>query len=341
MNPISIQGAVPQKNTHRTLWGTLFVLLTLFICAALSLKLGVKSIEWQQILPAFLHYDANNADHIIVRNMRLPRLIAAILVGAALAIAGTLMQTISRNPLADPGIVGVNAGAAVAVVSSVILLGSAAPALYIWPAMICAGLTTLAVFALSGSGQAGASPARLVLAGAAVSALLFALIRAVLLVSQQSLDVYRHWITGSLSMADSHSLVALAPFFITGFILAIICSRLIDALSMGDDIARGLGVRVQVAKSICLLTITILCAASVALVGPIGFIGLVIPHVARFITGYKSKWMMTVAALSGASLLLLADVTGRLLLTHSEIPAGLMVALIGGLIFIAFVRQKA
>ncbi len=141
-------------------------------------------------------------------------------------------------------------------------------------------------------------------------------------------------------MADNNSIMALLPFFIVGFALATVCSRLIDALSMGEDIARGLGVRIRLAKALCMLTITLLCSASVALVGPIGFVGLVIPHVARFVTGYKGKGMMVVAALSGAGLLLLADVSGRLLLTNSEIPAGLMVALIGGVIFIGFVRKK-
>jgi iron complex transport system permease protein len=317
-----------------------FIIFIILLSALLSLKLGQRTIEWGQVIQALNHYDPLNSDHVIVRYMRLPRLLAALIVGAALAVAGVLMQAISRNPLADPGIVGVNAGAALAVVVAVILLGSASPAVYIWPAIICAGLATVIVFLLSGSGQSGASPARLVLAGAAISALLFALVRAVLLVSQQSLEVYRQWITGSLQIADNTNLLALMPFFICGFALALMCSLLINALSMGDDIARGLGVRVRLAKGLCIATITLLCSASVVLVGPIGFIGLVVPHVARSLAGNNGRGLMLIAALIGAGFLLFADVLGRLVLSNSEIPAGLMVALIGGMAFIFLVRKK-
>ncbi|MBL4798421.1 MAG: iron ABC transporter permease [Oleispira sp.] len=332
--------AAKENWNTRLVFYFLVIVLLVFFSSLLSLKLGQRAIEWGQIMQVFSHYDPYDSDHVIIRHMRLPRLFAALLVGASLAVAGVLMQTISRNPLADPGIIGINAGAALAVVIAVVLLGSASPAVYIWPALGCAGLATVSVFLLSGSGQAGASPARLVLAGAAISALLFALVRAVLLVSQQSLEVYRQWITGSLQIADSANLLALMPFFIVGFALALVCSLLIDALSMGDDIARGLGVKVRFAKGLCMVTITLLCSASVALVGPIGFIGLVVPHAARFLVGNNGRWLILIAALLGAGLLLLADVIGRVILTNSEIPAGLMVALMGGLAFIFLVRQK-
>lgn len=323
------------------LWASILALLAVaFAVSLLSLKLGYRAISWTEIIQAILHYDAYNTDHVVVKLMRLPRLLAALMIGASLAMAGVLMQTISRNPLADPGILGVNAGAAFAVVLSVIALGVASPASFIWPAILCSGCVSVFVFIISNSGKSDATPARLVLAGAAISALLFAIVRALLLVSQQSLDVYRHWVTGSLANVSLDNLLALTPFFAVAFILAAVCALLINALALGDDVARSLGTRVKSAKALCLLAITLLCASSVALAGPVGFIGLVVPHMARIISGHDGRsWMMT-SALLGAILLLIADIMGRTLFGNTEIQAGLMVAIIGGVAFVWMIRRK-
>lgn len=318
----------------------LLLITVLIVLSVISLKLGYRMIDWEQLYQSLFNYDRFAADHVIVKLMRIPRTVAAVLIGSSLAMAGVLMQTISRNPLADPGILGVNAGAAVAVVLGVVLMGSSTPASFIWPAIVIAGLVSGLIFWLSSSGQADATPARLVLAGAAISALLFALVRAVLLVSQQSLDVYRQWITGSLQSVSLDNLIALLPFFAAAFVLVIFCSLLINALALGDDIAKSLGTRVKPAKALCLLAITLLCACSVALAGPISFIGLVVPHMARSISGNDGRWWMLVSALLGAVLLLSADILGRVLLTNTEIQAGLMVSLFGGIIFILMIKRS-
>lgn len=332
-------GEALKKRTLSVWLVLLAIVLCLFIAGVVSLKLGHRSISWTDIFAALLHYDASSVDHIVVYTMRLPRTLAALLIGSALAMAGVLMQTISRNPLADPGILGVNVGAGVAVVLSVLLLGDSNPQHFIWPAIICAGVVASLVFLLATSGQADATPARLVLAGAAISALLAAIIRAVLLVSKQSLDVYRQWVTGSLQNVSLENLTSLVPFFAAALIIAVLCAFLINSLSLGDDIARSLGTRVKSAKALCLFAITLLCASSVALAGPIGFIGLVIPHIARPVSGHDGRLWMLTSALMGALLLLLADIAGRTLFGTTEIQAGLMVAIIGGISFIWIIRR--
>lgn len=317
----------------------LALLLCVLVSSIVSLKLGHRSIFWSDIFRSFWYYDASLVDHVVVQTMRLPRTLAALMIGSALAMAGVLMQTISRNPLADPSILGVNVGAGVAVVLSVMLLGDSNPQHFIWPAIVCSGVVASLVFLLATSGQADATPARLVLAGAAISALLAAVVRAVLLVSQQSLDVYRQWVTGSLQGVSLDSLLALLPFFAVALAVTLVCTLLINSLALGDDIARSLGTRVKFAKALCLLAITLLCASSVALAGPIGFIGLVVPHMARSLAGHDGRLWMLTAALMGAWLLLLADITGRTLFGQTEIQAGLMVAIIGGVSFIWLIRR--
>lgn len=331
-----------KSNTHQVPLSISLVLLTitLLVLSILSIKFGYRVIDWEQIYLSLFNYDSHSADHVVIKFMRIPRTLAALLIGSSLAMAGVLMQTISRNPLADPGILGVNAGAAVAVVLGVVLMGSSTPASFIWPAIAFSGLVAGLIFWLSSSGQADATPARLVLAGAAISALLFALVRAVLLVSQQSLDVYRQWVTGSLQSISFDNLIALLPFFIAAFVLVFFCSLLINALALGDDIAKSLGTRVKSAKALCLLAITLLCASSVALAGPISFIGLVVPHMARFFSGNDGRLWMIMSALLGAILLLLADILGRTLFENTEIQAGLMVALFGGVIFIWIIKRS-
>lgn len=322
------------------LWLVSLLLFVLLLClSVVALKIGHHSMRWEQIWQAFIHYDAFSSEHVIVRQMRVPRVGAALLIGSALAMAGVLMQTISRNPLADPGILGVNAGAALAVVISIIILGTVNSATVIFPAIACSAVVAVLVFWLSTAGQADATPARLVLAGAAISALLFAFVRAILLVSQKSLDTYRHWVTGSLQGVSLDNLLPLLPFFALAFALAMTCTLLINALVLGDDVAKSLGTKVKSAKALCLLTITLLCASSVTLAGPISFLGLVVPHLAQSLVGNDGRaWMLT-SALLGAALLLFADILGRVLFVNMEIQAGLMVALLGGVVFLWSIRR--
>ena len=321
----------------RGLWFCLSV-LGLVILAGLSLRFGLRPTGWDQILAALTDYDRMNPDQIVIRAIRLPRLAGAILAGASLGVAGALMQGMTRNPLADPGLFGVNAGAAVGVVVCIMFLGQTDPASFIWVALGGALVASLLVFLLGGGGQA--NPARLVLAGAAVSALFLALSRTALIVSHQALEVYRFWVLGGFNGVDFATINTLLPFFAVGFVIAIFAAITLNALMLGEDTARSLGVRVGSAQLVIGLAIVILCGATVAMAGPIAFVGLIVPHLARWRAGPDMRWMMLYSASFGAILMISADLAGRLPLFGGNMQAGVMSAMIGGPALIWLVRRN-
>lgn len=307
--------------------------------ALLSLGIGSRPVAWTEIPLALFAFNGDDPDHIVIGVMRLPRLVAAILVGAALAVAGALMQELTRNPLADPGLLGVNAGASFAVVLTIAVAGAVGPERLVWPAIAGAGVAALCVYGLGTLGRGGPTPVRLTLAGAAVSALLFAIIRGMLLVNQQTLDVYRFWVVGSLSGIRMEAIAPLLPFFGFGLLAAMLGATLLNTLALGDDVARALGTRPGLVRAVNAAAITVLCAAAVTLAGPIGFLGLVVPHMARAVVGVDVKRALPLCAMLGALLLLAADIAGRVVFARSELQAGVMVALVGGPAFIWLVRR--
>lgn len=308
------------------------------VLAALALRFGLRPIQWVDIGQAVFLFDPTNPEQIVVRQIRLPRLLAAVLAGAALGMAGALMQGMTRNPLADPGLLGVNAGASMGVVVSIMALGITDPSLLIWVALGGALVASVLVFLLGGGNQA--NPARLILAGAAVSALFLALGRSLLLVSQQTLEVYRFWVLGGFDGIEYATLLALLPFFIAGALIAMIGSFSLNALMLGDDTARGLGIRVGLARLIVGLGIVVLCGATVSMAGPIAFVGLIVPHLARWLAGPDMRWMVLFSATIGACLMVGADLLGRLALFGGNMQAGVMAALIGGPVLIWLVRKN-
>ncbi|MEL6681652.1 MAG: iron ABC transporter permease [Pseudomonadota bacterium] len=319
-------------------FGALAVTLcALALSALFTLIFGLRETSLSDLWSSFTAFDATSHTHVVIQEIRLPRLVGATLAGAALGIAGALMQGMTRNPLADPGLLGINAGASIGVVICIMVLGITDPAGFIWVALAGAVVAAILVFFLGGGSQG--SPARLILAGAAVSALFLALSRGLLLISQQTLDVYRFWVLGGFDGIQFDTIWVLLPFFASGTILAIIATLSLNALMLGDDVAKGLGVRIGLAQVTIGFSIVVLCGATVAMAGPIAFVGLIVPHLARWAAGADMRWMVGFSACFGACLLIAADLLGRLPLFGGNMQAGVMAALIGGPVLIWLVRQ--
>ena len=315
-------------------------ILVLVAVTLLSVAVGAKSIPLGGVVDALFAYDDGNADHLIVRSLRVPRTILGLLVGAALGAAGAAMQGLTRNPLADPGILGVNAGAALFVVIGIYsfdvtsILGS------VWFAFAGAALASVVVYSLGSLGREGATPVKLALAGAALTALLGSITTAVLLLDVETLDQFRFWIVGSLAGRSSTIAMGVAPFIGIGLVLALASGPMLNTLALGDDVARGLGARVgwsRVAGATC---IVVLCGAATAAAGPIAFVGLAIPHVARAITGPDFRWILPFSIVLAPILLLGADIIGRVVARPGEVQVGIITAILGAPVFIALVRSR-
>jgi iron complex transport system permease protein len=267
-----------------------------------------------------------------------PRALVAALVGAALAVAGAIIQGLTRNPLADPWILGIEAGAAFAVVCSVFLLGASSLTTYALFAFLGGAIAAVVVYALGTLG--GMSPMKLVVAGAALATLLSSLKTAVLILNQQTLEEIRFWLAGSVAGRDLSLLLQVLPYVGVGLLLAFAMGRQITALTLGDDVATGLGLRTSWLKVLCVVAVVLLAGSAVAIAGPIGFVGLVIPHVARFFVGVDYRWVLPYSALLGAMLLVSADIAARLVLRPQELPVGIMTALVGAPFFIYLARKR-
>jgi iron complex transport system permease protein len=251
-----------------------------------------------------------------------------------------MMQGHTRNPLGDPGILGVAAGASFAVVLAITLLGVGSASGYVWFAFGGALLGSIAVFAIGSSGRGGATPVTLALAGTALSYLLYALVRAVLVTDQQTLDSYRFWVVGALAGRDASIAWQVGPFIAIGLVLAMVNAPALNLLSLGDDVARGLGQRIWLARGTGVLVITVLTGAATAACGPIAFVGLVVPHIARAITGPDHRWLVPYAGLIGVVMLVLADVIGRVVVRPGELQVGIVLALVGAPFFVALIRRR-
>ncbi|TYC53047.1 iron ABC transporter permease [Rhodobacterales bacterium] len=309
-------------------------LLALAGAGALSMLIGARPITFAEIWQAFTAFDPASAENIVIREIRLPKTLAGMLVGAALGTAGAIMQSVTRNPLADPGLLGVNAGAAAGVVLPIWLLGMSDPSAFVWPALGGAFTASLLVWAL---GSTGAGIAGLLIAGAAITAFLLSLVGGLMLLSQTTLDVYRHWVLGSLDGIAMSDVTSLLPFFGVGFLAAALAARHLNALALGSDLARTLGTRIWATRALSLAAIACLCAASVALAGPVGFIGLLVPHAARLFSAGDMRAATVLSAFFGAILLLIADIAGRILLPGIQVEAGLTIAIVGGPLMVALI----
>lgn len=315
---------------------TLLVLLIAVIL--LSLAVGARSIPLPTVLDAVFHYDPSNGDHAVVAS-RFIRTVAGLVVGASLGLAGTSMQGVTRNPLADPGILGINAGASLAVVGAIFFLGAAGVSSYLWFAFAGSAVAAVLVYSIASLGRSGATPAKLALAGAATAAGMGSLMSAMLVTSPDSLQLFKSWQVGALAGMQWDSIAAVVPFVTVGAVILLCTGRLLNTLALGDDVARGLGHRPGLGRAVSAVGIVLLCGSATALAGPIGFIGLVVPHLLRGLIGGDYRWLLPLSVIAAPVILLTADVVGRVVLLPGEVPAGILAALIGAPVFIAVVRR--
>lgn len=307
--------------------------------AVLSIAIGSHPLSPARVWEVLWNPDDTQAT-VAVHELRLPRTIVGIVTGAALGLAGALMQTLTRNPLADPGVLGVNAGAALAVVATSAVTGVTAVGFSVWAALIGAFLAVGAVHVLGDTGSTGGSPARIALAGVAITAALSAIVQTVILADQEVFNEFRFWAAGSLDGRALTTTGTILPFVVVGIAIAAALAPRLNALALGDETGRSLGLDVRRTRLMTVIAIALLCAAATAAVGPIAFVGLGVPHVARALCGSDQRWVLPCSLLLGSAFLLGADVLGRVLGGTSEVQAGIITAILGGPVFVAVVRRR-
>jgi iron complex transport system permease protein len=334
-----VQTSVARARSRRALLvgGVLALLVLLALAAAASIAVGARGISLGHVWSA-LFAPTGSDDDVVVRSLRIPRTLLGIAVGIALGVAGAVIQGHTRNPLADPGLLGVSAGAAFAVCLAVYAFGVTSVTGSMWFALTGALVASVVVFGLGTLG--GGTPVTLALAGAAVTAFLGALTNALVLGDAQTLDAYRFWAVGSLVGRADGTLAQALPFLLAGLLLAAVNAPALNTLQLGEDVARGLGQRIGLARATGIAAVTLLTGAAVAGTGPIAFVGLVVPHVARAITGPDHRWLLLYSGLLGAILLVVSDVVGRVIASPAELPVGLVLAFVGAPFFIALVRRR-
>lgn len=309
----------------------------LLLVCVLSVMIGAKPVPLGDVWHG-LFQNTGVGNDVIIHDVRVPRTLLGLLVGVALGLSGAVMQGLTRNPLAEPGLLGVNAGAAAAVVSAIAFLGITDVADYIWFAFVGAAVVSVVVYVLGGSRSS--TPVRLALAGTAATAALYGYVNAVQLLNSAALDRLRFWTVGSLASADMDTVRRVAPFILVGVVLALLISRPLNAMEMGDDTARALGADLNRTRVIAMAAVTLMCGGATAACGPIVFLGLMVPYLVRAITGPDMRWILPYAAVLSPVLLLGSDVIGRLVARPAELQVGIVTALIGGPVFIRLVRRK-
>ncbi|MCF6411759.1 FecCD family ABC transporter permease [Pseudalkalibacillus salsuginis] len=313
------------------------ILLVVFFIGC-SIVYGYTSVNWGMVVASFTQFDGSNA-HIIIQESRVPRALIGAAVGASLAIAGALMQGITRNPLASPSIFGINAGAGFFIVLAVTLFSISSIHQFAWIAFFGAMVTSLIVYFLGSLGRDGLTPVKLTLAGAAMAAMFASLTQGMLALDEKALEEVLFWLTGSIEGRKLGILTAMLPYLIAGWLGSLMITGQMNTLSMGDDVAAGLGQNTALVKISAAVVIVLLAGSAVAIAGPIGFIGIVIPHIARGLVGIDYRWIIPYSGLLGAILLLLADIGARYIIMPKEVPVGVMTALIGTPFFIYIARR--
>ncbi|MFE7128492.1 FecCD family ABC transporter permease [Streptomyces sp. NPDC057617] len=333
-------GRGPQRPGGARLFVALLLCLGVVVLLVLvSLGVGARSIPLGTVARVLVH-DDGSPEAIIVRRLRMPRTVLAVVVGAALALAGVVMQAITRNPLAEPGLVGVNAGASFAVVIAIAGFGVSGASGYVWFAFAGAVLAALLVYALTSGATRGHHHTRLVLAGAALSASLGACTGILTMFDTEAFDSYRFWVVGALENRGTEALTAAVPFIAAGTLIALALGPALNALALGDETGAALGLRVSRVRAAGFLSIMLLCGASTAAAGPIAFVGLVVPHVLRLLIGPDIRRLLVLSLPGGAVLLLVSDVAGRVIAPPGEIEAGIVTAFIGAPVLLWLVVRR-
>ncbi|MEU7060881.1 iron chelate uptake ABC transporter family permease subunit [Streptomyces sp. NPDC046197] len=331
----AIAVAPPTRRAVRAV-GLAAAAAILLLVALASIAIGAKELSLAQVWHGLFLNSGTYGD--VVVGERLSRTLLGLLAGAALGLAGAVLQALTRNPLADPGLLGINAGASAAVVTAITYFGVTSLSGYVWFAFLGASAVGALVWFLGGS--RGATPVRLALAGTAISAALYGYLQAVMIMDGAALGKMRFWTVGSLASATDAIIVQVLPFLAGGTVLALLLARPLNALAMGDDTARALGADLNRTRALSMLAATVLCGAATAACGPIVFVGLMVPHVVRSFTGPDLRWILPYATVLSPVLLLGADVLGRIVARPAELQVGVVTAIIGGPVFILLVRRR-
>lgn len=340
--PPVIASAPPALAGRKRSWSVRTVALialgvALILVAIASVAFGARGVTWADIVAGVSGSQETLAEAAV--SQRVPRTLLALIVGAALGVSGALLQGVTRNPLADPGIFGINNGAALFVVTGMTFFGLSSAYAAIWLALLGAAVTAVFVYAVGALGHGGATPLKLALAGAATSIALSSLVSAIILPRVEVMDSFRFWQIGGVGGAAFDTIARVSPFLLVGILLALLSARGLNSLALGDELARGLGVKVERTRIIAGLGAVLLCGGATAVAGPIGFIGLVVPHVCRMLFGPDHRWLLPLSACTGAVLLTASDVIGRIIARPEELEIGIVTALVGAPFFIIIVRR--
>ncbi|HZG13489.1 MAG TPA: iron ABC transporter permease [Candidatus Bathyarchaeia archaeon] len=325
-------------NTFLKLLALCISVLLLGYLAFVSLVYGVVDTSWQTVIDAYTNFQQTN-EHIVIKEVRVPRVLNAIAVGASLGIAGALLQSLTRNPVADVELFGLNAGAAFFIVVAVTFFSISSLTQFSWIAFAGAAVAGFIVYILGSFGRDGLTPVKLTLAGAAITALSSSARHGLLVLNDKALDEVLFWLSGSVGGRKLEYLLAVFPYMIVAWVAAFLLARPLYTLMMGEDVAKGLGQRTLFIKIAAGVTIVLLSGSAVAVAGPIGFVGLVTPHLARYLVGVSARWIMLFSGLLGSILLLAADIGGRFIAMPNELPIGVMTAFIGVPFFIYVARK--
>ncbi len=309
--------------------GLVVGVVLLLAAVAVAVALGAAEIDLGTVWRSLVAYDSGQIDQVIIRTVRLPRVVAGVLVGAGLAAAGAIMQGMTGNPLASPGLLGINAGASFAVVLGVYLLGSPPLIVYGFLAMVGAAVAGVLAYSLASLGRGGPTPAKLTLAGVIFSLFVSSLTTALLVFDQNTFDQIRFWTVGSLAARSWQMVLWLGPFVVAGLVVGLLLGRQITTLSLGQEIARGLGQSVERTRVVAAVAVILMVGGAVAIAGPVGFVGLIVPHAVRVLVGFDYRWIISYSAVGGALLVTLADTLGRVVQRPQEVPIGVMLAIVG------------
>ncbi|MFS0783265.1 FecCD family ABC transporter permease [Bacillus sp. 1P06AnD] len=325
-------------RTAFSLFMVLLLILLIGLAILISIRFGASDLTYKDVWDGLFHYDETNSEHVILHELRLPRAIAGLLVGSALAVSGAIMQGVTRNALASPSILGVTSGAAFMLsIAYAVFHTPNFPTLVLF-SFIGAGAGAALVFSLTAMGKGGITPIKLALAGSAITALLSALSTAIGLKFDISKDL-SYWYAGGLSSIQPMHVKVAVPFIIAGLLLAMSLSKSISVMSLGEEVAKGLGQRTGLIRVLCTIVVLLLTGAAVSIAGTIGFIGLVVPHIVRAIVGVDYRWIIPVSAITGGCLLLFADIIGRVIMSPFETPVGAITAIIGVPFFLYLARK--
>jgi iron complex transport system permease protein len=336
------RASTSQVGARRRVIALCVGLVAVVLSVVVSLSFGSRPVSVPEIIDGislWLRGETPTDIGAIAVQSRIPRTVLSLVGGAALALSGALMQAITRNPLADPGILGVNTGAALAVVIGIAFLGISSAFGYLGLALVGAAVTALFVFFVGSVGAGGSTPIKLALAGAATTAALSSLVAAILIPRQSVLDEFRYWQIGNVGRAEWDTMAVILPILLVSAVVAVLCASGLNVLALGDDVAVGLGVNVTVIRIVAAIAGVALCAAVTAVAGPIGFVGLMVPHAVRLIVGADQRWLLPLSAIGGAILLTLADTIGRVAGFPAEVEAGIVTAFLGAPVLIAIARR--